>query len=155
MIYVIYIDSGSIGAIDQLTEGGDFSLDWSPDSVHLAYAARGIIQLYNTTLHEGTIVDQPGASDINWFPNGEELLFQALDASGVSQLYRCKIVGTEREQITNNENGLLQNVQLSPDGSFVLYTTPGASISIIYTIELATGKVYEVKGGPAGKKLLS
>ena len=91
VVYVIYLSSGSIGAIDQLTEGGDLSLDWSPDSVHLAYAARGIIQLYNTTLHEGTIVEQPGASDVNWFPNGEELLFQALDSSGVSQLYRSKI----------------------------------------------------------------
>ena len=119
VVYVIYVISGSIGAIDQLTEGGDFSLDWSPDSVHLAYAARGIIQLYNTTLHEGTIVEQPGASEISWFPNGEELLFQALDASGVSQLYRCRLIGTEKEQITHNENGLLQNVQLSPDGTFV------------------------------------
>ncbi|QUW22425.1 LysM peptidoglycan-binding domain-containing protein [Sporosarcina sp. Marseille-Q4063] len=151
VVYVIYLTSGSIGAIDQLAEGGDFSLDWSPDSVHLAYAARGIIQVYNTTLHAGTIVEQPGASDVNWFPNGEELLFQALDTSGVSQLYRCRIIGNEKEQITNNENGLLQNVQLSPDGTFVLYTTPGASISIINTIELATGKVYEVKGGPQAK----
>lgn len=151
VVYVIYVSSGSIGAIDQLTEGGDFSLAWSPDSVHLAYAARGIIQVYNTTSHEGTVVEQPGASEINWFPNRVELLFQALDASGISQLYRCKIVGTEKIQITNNENGLLQNVQLSPDGSFVLYTTPGVSISIIYTVELATGKVYEVKGGPQAK----
>lgn len=151
VVYVIYVESGSIGAIDQLTEGGDFSLDWSPDSVHLAYAARGIIQVYNTTLHEGTIVEQPGASEISWFPNGEELLFQALDASGISQLYRCLVIGTDKEQITHNENGLLQNVQLSPDGTFVLYTTPGASISIINTIELATGKVYEIKGGPEAK----
>jgi TolB protein len=151
VVYVIYVTSGSIGAIDQLTEGGDFSLDWSPDSVHLAYAARGVIQVYNTTLHDGTIVEQPGASEISWFPNGEELLFQALDASGISQLYRCRIIGTEKEQITDNENGLLQNVQLSPDGTFVLYTTPGASISIINTIELSTGKVYEIKGGPEAK----
>jgi TolB protein len=151
VVYVIYVTSGSIGAIDQLTEGGDFSLDWSPDSVHLAYAARGIIQVYNTTLHDGTIVEQPGASEINWFPNGEELLFQALDASGISQLYRCRVIGTEKEQITHNENGLLQNVQLSPDGTFVLYTTPGVSISIINTIELSTGKVYEIKGGPEAK----
>ncbi|WP_368668721.1 LysM peptidoglycan-binding domain-containing protein [Sporosarcina sp. 6E9] len=151
VVYVIYVASGSIGAIDQLTEGGDFGLDWSPDSVHLAYAARGIIQVYNTTLHVGTVVEQLGASEINWFPDGEELLFQALDDSGVSQLYRSRIFGTEKEQITHNENGLLQNVRLSPDGSFVLYTTPGASISIINTLELETEKVYEIKGGPEAK----
>ena len=34
---------------------------------------------------------------------------------------------------------------------FALYTTPGASVSIIYTVELATGAVHEVKGGPDGK----
>ncbi|WP_172369090.1 LysM peptidoglycan-binding domain-containing protein [Sporosarcina jiandibaonis] len=151
IIYVIYVTSGSIGAIDQLTDGEDFGLDWSPDSVHLAYVARGNIQVYNTTLHEGTIVEQPGASEVSWFPSGEELLFQALDASGVSQLYKSGLIGTAKEQITHNENGLLQNVQLSPDGSFVLYTTPGASISIIHTIDLATGQVYEIKGGPQSK----
>ncbi|MBO1914173.1 hypothetical protein J4G37_56315, partial [Microvirga sp. 3-52] len=70
---------------------------------------------------------------------------------GVSQLYRSRIFGTEKEQITHNENGLLQNVRLSPDGSFVLYTTPGASISIINTLELETEKVYEIKGGPEAK----
>ena len=47
--------------------------------------------LYHTTLHESQSIDQPGASDVNWFPDGKELLFQAPDTSGVSQLYSYRI----------------------------------------------------------------
>lgn len=151
IIYIIYTATGLIAAIDQLTDGGDFALDWSPDSDRLAYTARGIIVLYDAILHEAENVDQPGASDVNWFPNGKELLFQALDASGISQLFRSPTFGTGREQITENTEGPLHDVRLSPDGKFALYTTPGASISIIHTIELATGKVYEVDGGLEAK----
>lgn len=151
IIYIFYTVENIIAAIDQLEEGGDFTLDWSPDSSSLVYAARGIIILYNATLHEAEIVNQPGASDVNWFPNGSELLFQALDSSGISQLYSSGIVGTDRKQLTNNTAGPLQNVRLSSDGMFALYTTPGASISIINTLELSTGNVFEVKGGPLSK----
>lgn len=151
IIYVIYVSTGLIAAIDQLTEGGDFNLDWSANSSSLAYVARGVIVLYNATLHEAFQVDQPGASNVNWFPSGGEILFQALDESGISQLYRCEVSGMNKKQITKNTEGPLHDARLSPDGTFVLYTTPGASISIIHTVELSTGKVYEVKGGPEAK----
>ena len=151
IIYVIYAATGLIAGIDQLEEGGDFSLDWSPDSSSLAYVARGMIILYNATLHEAKSIMQSGASDVNWFPSGTELLFQALDASGISQLFRIGTNGTAKKQITKNTNGPLHDAHLSSDGRFVLYTTPGASVSIIYTVELATGIVHEVKGGPIGK----
>jgi len=151
IIYVIYAATGLIAGIDQLEEGGDFSLDWSPNSSSLAYVARGMIMLYNATLHEAKTVRQPGASEVNWFPSGTELLFQARDASGISQLFRSGINGTAKQQITKNTEGPLHYVRLSPDGRFVLYTTPGASVSIVYTVELATGTVHEVKGGPNGK----
>ena len=151
IVYVIYVTTGLIAGVDQLAEGGDFTLDWSPDSASLAYAARGVIVLYNATLHEALEVMQPGASDVGWFPSGTELLFQAPDASGVSQLYRCEVIGTEKQQLTNNTDGPLHHARLSPDGMYALYTTPGASVSMIYTVEISTGKVFEVKGGPEAK----
>ena len=151
IIYVIYVANGLIAGVDQLEEGGDFSLDWSPDSSSLAYVARGMIMLYNATLHEAESIMQPGASDVNWFPSGTELLFQAQDTSGISQLFRSSTTGTDKKQITKNTDGPLHDARLSPDGMFALYTTPGASVSIIYTVELATGAVHEVKGGPNGK----
>ncbi|MCZ2260852.1 LysM peptidoglycan-binding domain-containing protein [Sporosarcina sp. G11-34] len=151
IIYVIYLTTGLIGGVDQLTEGGDFTLDWSPDSVSLAYAARGMIVLYNAILHEALEVRQSDASDVSWFPSGRELLFQAPDASGVSQLYRCETIGTNKWQLTNNSGGPLQHARLSPDGLYALYTTPGANVSLIETVEISTGKVFEVEGGPEAK----
>ncbi len=151
IVYVIYVATGLIAGIDRMEDSGDLSLDWSPDSSRLAYVARGMIMLYNATLHEAGSIMQPGASDVNWFPSGTELLFQALDESGISQLFRIRTNGTAKKQITRNTNGPLHNARLSPDGRFALYTTPGASVSIIYTVELATGTVHEVKGGPIGK----
>lgn len=151
IIYVIYVATGQIGGVDQLTEEGDFTLDWSPDSSSLAYTARGMIVLYNATLHEASEVRQSGASDVGWFPSGGELLFQAPDEAGVSQLFRCEITGTNKQQLTNNTGGPLQHARLSPDGMYALYTTPGASVSIIKTVEISTGKVFEVEGGPEAK----
>ena len=153
IVYVIYAATGLTAGIDQLEEGGDFRLDWSPDSSSLAYVARRMIILYNATLHEAESFMQPGASDVSWFPSGTELLFQALDESGISQLFRIGTNGTAKKQITRNTNGPLHDARLSPDGRFALYTTPGASVSIIYTVELATGTVHEVKGGPIGKTI--
>ncbi|WP_203246391.1 LysM peptidoglycan-binding domain-containing protein [Sporosarcina beigongshangi] len=151
VLYIIYVTTGQIAGVDQLDEGGDFSLDWSPDSSSVAYTARGNIMLYNATLHAAKMIAQPQASNVGWFPTGTELLFQAPDDSGTSQLFRIATDGTDRRQITRNTEGPLHDARLSPDGTFALYTTPGASISIIYTVELATGRVFEIKGGPLAK----
>ena len=151
IIYIIYVDTGLIAAIDQVEEGGDFGLDWSSDSKKLAYVARGTIMLYNATTHDAGRIMEPGASNVNWFPNGTELLFQSLDASGISQLFRIRTDGVGKQQITKNTDGPLHDIRLSPDGLFALYTTPGASVSMINTVEIATGTVYEVKGGSSSK----
>ena len=151
VLYVIYVTTGLVAGIDQLDEGGDVSLDWSPDSSSVAYMARGNIMMYNATLHAAKSIVQPRATDVGWFPSGTELIFQAPDASGTSQLFRIATNGTNRHQITKNTEGPLHDVRLSPDGKFALYTTPGASVSIIHTVELATGDVFEIKGGPLAK----
>ena len=59
--------------------------------------------------------------------------------------------GENRRQITRNTDGPLHNVRISPDGAFALYTFPGVSISIISTVDLATGTVYTLEGGPLAK----
>ncbi len=151
ILYVIFITTGSIARIDQLEEGVELGLGWSPDSQQLAYTKQEHMVLYNVLSHEAQSIRQPGASDVGWFPNGTELLFQAPDASSISQLFRIRTDGTGKQPITKNTDGPLHNARLSPDGTFALYTTPGASISIIHTVELSTGNVFEVKGGPLAK----
>lgn len=151
VLYVIYLTTGLLAGVDQLDDGGDYSLDWSPDSSSVAYVARGNIMLYNATLHAAKTIAQPLASDVGWYPSGTELLFQAPDNAGTSQLFRIATNGTNKLQITENTDGPLHDAHLSPDGTFVLYTTPGASISMIHTVELATGNVFAVKGGLLSK----
>lgn len=152
ILYVIYVTTGLIAGVDQLAKDGDIHLAWSGDSSRLAYIARGGIILYDTTFHDVESIDQPDATDVNWFPDGQELLFQAPDESGISQLFRYRVGGGgNRRQLTQNTTGPIHDVNLSPDGRFALYTSPGASISIIYTVELSTGQTVDIKGGLLSK----
>ncbi|WP_240339721.1 TolB family protein [Halobacillus ihumii] len=151
ILYVVDVFTGAITMIDQLTDGDGFEFDWSPGGDRLVYTKLGQIILYHVLSHRAQFIDYPGASNPQWFPNGRELLFQAPDESGVSQLFRIQTNGTNVRQITDNTEGPLHDVELSPDGAFALYTTPGASISLIRTVELATGNIFEIEGGPLAK----
>ncbi|MEH7379281.1 hypothetical protein V7138_02210 [Bacillus sp. JJ1533] len=151
IVYVIYLSTGRMAAIDQIGPNEDLTLDWSPNHRTLAYTTRNHIMIYDVLTHRATSVSATGASDVQWFPNGRELLFQGVDSSGIQQLFRIATNGSERRQITNNSEGPLNDVSLSPDGTFVLYTTPGASISLIRTVDLSSGEVYEIKGGEQAK----
>ncbi|MBM4765433.1 LysM peptidoglycan-binding domain-containing protein [Bacillus sp. B15-48] len=151
ILYVVSLLTNTVAQIDQFSEGLGVFLDWSPDSQKLVYFNRNTIILYNTGTHEAQIINESNASDVQWFPNGIELLYQAPDRNGVSQLFRIRIDGTEKVQITQNTGGRYNHVRLSPDGNYVLYTTPGVSISLIFTIDLSTGNLFEVKGGPLAK----
>ncbi|WP_430786638.1 TolB family protein [Virgibacillus flavescens] len=151
ILFVIQLKDGSIAQLDQFAEGLGVYLDWSTDSQKLVYTNRNEIIVYHVNTHRVQQIRQPGVTDVQWFPDGIHLLFQAPDPSGISQLYYMKIDGTNKQQITQNTGGPFNTVRLSPDGLYVLYTTPGVSISIIFTIELSSGNIYEVRGGPLAK----
>ncbi|MGM7722390.1 LysM peptidoglycan-binding domain-containing protein [Metabacillus sp. Hm71] len=151
ILYVVHLDDGSVAKIDQFEAGLGIFLDWSPNNQKLVYTKNDEIVLYDVTLHQAQRIREPAATDVQWFPNGDELLFQAPDSAGFSQLFRIKTNGLEKRVITRNTEGRLNNVRLSPDGTYALFTTPGASISIIHTVDIATGNTVEVSGGPFGK----
>ncbi len=151
IIYVIYLTTGRIAAIDKIGPNEDVTLDWSPNHRMLAYTTQNHIMMYDVLSHRANRILAPNASDVQWFPNGKDLLFQDVDSSGTQQLFRIATNGSGRRQITNNPGGPLHDVSLSPDGTFALYTTPGASISLIRTVELSSGEVYEIKGGEQAK----
>jgi TolB protein len=151
ILNVIHLAENSIAQIDQFADGLGVFLDWSPDSQKLVYTRTNGLVIYNVHTHQAEMINQTGATDAQWFPSGTELLFQAPDSGGRSQLFRIKTDGTGKVQLTRNTGGLLNTVRLSPDGTFALYTTPGVSISIIYTVNLSNGNVFEVKGGPLAK----
>lgn len=152
VLYVIYLDNEAIASIDQFEEGLGVRVEWSPDSQKLVYTKNDQIVMYDVSFHQAQRITQPGATDAQWFPSGVELMFQARDSSGISQLYRIRTNGSDKQPITRNKEDLpFNNASLSPDGTYVLYTTPGVSISIIRTIEISTGNIVEVRGGPLAK----
>jgi TolB protein len=151
ILYVVTIANGAIAQIDQFVEGEGMYLNWSADSQKLAYAKPNGIILYHVVTHQAQRIPETDPTDVQWFPSGTELLFQVPDEAGISQLYLIGANGTGKRQITQNTGSRYNHVRLSPDGRFVLYTTPGASISIIYTLEISTGTVREIKGGPLAK----
>ncbi|MFS0777179.1 LysM peptidoglycan-binding domain-containing protein [Neobacillus sp. 3P2-tot-E-2] len=151
ILHILNLVDNSIAQIDQFADGLGVFLDWSPNSQEIVYTKPNGLMLYNVITHRARTLNAVGATDAQWFPSGTELLFQQADSTGVSQLFRVKINGTSKVQITRNTGGRLNDVRLSPDGTYALYTTPGASISIIYSVNLATGNVIEVKGGPLAK----
>jgi TolB protein len=152
ILYVVNISDGSISRLDQFIEGEGVYLSWSPDSQTIAYSKQNEIILYQVNSHQVQRIAQPGATDVQWFPSGMELLFQAADGAGNSQLYRIRKDGTGKRQLTQNSGGSRYNsVRLSPNGVYVLYTSPGASISLVFIFEIATGNIVELRGGPLAK----
>jgi len=151
ILYTVNITNNTIAAIDQFAQPEGVFLNWSPDSQSIVYSKGNQIVIYNVATHQVRRINQPDARDVQWFPNGQELLFEAHDLAGISQLYRIRVDGTGKQQITQNSGDAFNNVRLSPDGRYVLYTSPGASISIIYSLEIATSKVVMLNEGPLAK----
>jgi TolB protein len=149
IISIIDLTTMRVSKIDQIPLPG--FIDWAPDSRRVVYSNGRVIRIYDILNNSSQTTNRPGTLYVQWFPNGTELLYEAKDASNISQLYRNNITGTNEVQITNNTNSNFNEVRLSPNGSFVLYTTPGVSISEIYTIELATGNISKIPGGPEAK----
>jgi len=149
LVYVLDMRTTALARIDQIAPYT--LLDWSPDSRFVAYAKNGTITMYDTANHAAGAIAVPGAADVQWFPSGEHLLYAAPDAAGNSQLYAIRADGSSKTQLTRNTEGPMHDVRLSPDGRFALYTSPGASISLITTIELATGRKHTLAGGPLAK----
>lgn len=149
IISIINFTTMRVSKIDQITVPG--FIDWAPDSRRIVYSDNKIIRIYDVLNNTFKTINRAGTSYVQWFPNGTELLYEAKDKSNISQLYRNNLDGTNEMQITNNANWPFNNVRLSPNGKFVLYTTPGVSISEIYTLELSTGNTYKIPGGPEAK----
>ena len=149
ILSVVEVHTGAVVQVDQVE--GNTMIGWSPNSQLISYTKQNAIVVYNLVSHQSQRIEVKSPSDVQWFPNGVDLLFQAQDQFGLSQLYRFRTDGSAKQQLTSNLSGPIQHARLSPDGNFVLYTSPGASISIIYVIDLSSGIVSEVQGGPLAK----
>ncbi|MBM6619521.1 LysM peptidoglycan-binding domain-containing protein [Bacillus suaedaesalsae] len=151
ILYVIDVRQNTVATIDQLNVNGVHFIGWSSDSQKLAYSKQNTLVLYTLSSHTVKTVQINGVTDVMWFPNGTEILFQGTAENGLSQLYKMNVETMQRTKLTNNDDNPKNNVRLSPDGSYALYTTPGASISLIRTVNLLSGEIDQVKGGTLAK----
>ncbi|RBP61062.1 WD40 repeat protein [Alkalibaculum bacchi] len=126
-------------------------IDWSPDSSSLVYSTGKVIRIYNVINYTHWDINRREASYVQWFPNQKELLYEAKDSNKLSQIYKSNIDGSGETLLTNRVNGPFNEVRLSPDGKYVLYTSSGASISEIYVLELLSNVVYKTASGPEAK----
>jgi TolB protein len=149
IVSIVDIAAGTTAQIDQIEPYT--LLSWSPGGRELAYMKAGQIVLYDTLSHRASVIPAAGARDPQWFPDGNKLLYMASDSSGFGQLFEIQRDGTARRQLTRFEGGTMNHVRISPDGSRALFTSPGASISIIHTVLLSTGGISILEGGALGK----
>lgn len=149
IVFVLDVLLGTLTQIDQLALYT--TLTWSPDSTRIAYTKQNRIVIYELATFSARTLPVSGAKHVQWFPYGNKLLFTSPDTSGNDQLYEIRVDGSGRRQITRNTIGPMNEVKISPNGAFALFTSPGASISIIYVVEIKTGSVSELTGGPLAK----
>ena len=126
--------------------------DWSPDSTTIAFSRReavpAIITIEVVTGQTQFITE---GTEVTYLPDGRRILFES-SRSGLSQLYTINIDGTGLRQLTRNtEVGVIQRVAVSPDGSRVAYTFPGASVSMVKIVDIATGQEFDTPSGPLGR----
>ncbi|MFD1775401.1 LysM peptidoglycan-binding domain-containing protein [Paenibacillus rhizophilus] len=149
VLFVLEVLQGILMQIDQLEPYT--TLSWSPDSAQIAYTKQGRIVLYELATFFGRTLPVAGAKHVQWFPSGDKLLYAAPDNTGTDQLYEIRVDATGQRQITYDTNSPKNDVKLSPNGSYALFTSPGASISIIYVTDVNTGNISELTGGPLAK----
>jgi TolB protein len=125
-------------------------LSWAPDSQSIVYSKDGNIIIYNIFTYRAFEI-KVNALYPQWYPDGKHILYTSYDSEGISQIYKISDNGTEKQQLSKNKFDNIHNLQISPNGLFALYTTPGESISLIKIMELKSGKIFELPSGGQGK----
>lgn len=144
----LYLVPGTGGTPQALT--GDVEptqeISWSPDSTTIAVVKTDAnIYLVNRGTGTATLLVQ-GDFPV-WFPSGTRIAFSG---DGDLKLQAINTDGTGLTTITT-QSPPYHVLKMSPDGTKILYTTPGASISIVMIVDVVTGTLTEVSPGPLGK----
>lgn len=149
---VIFVVDALQGTATQIDQVDPYTAPaWSPDGSRLAYAKEGRIVIYDVFSFTSATLPVAGVRSVQWYPSGDRLLYVASDASGNEAMYDIRADGTARRRIPLRAEGPYHELEISPDGAFALYTSPGASISLVHVANLATGEVVRLSGGPQAK----
>lgn len=128
------------------------SLSWSPDSQSLVFALNQQILLINAS----TGATQPITSgdDPAFLPDGQSIVFTRETAEFTEQVFRINLDGSGLRQVTRlPEAGNISSLTVDPRGELIAFTSPGASVSIVYIAELLTGQIRPTPTGEIGRDL--
>lgn len=131
----------------------DFTpLSWSPDSQSLVFALNQQILAINAL----TGATQPitRGDEPVFLPDGRAIVFTRETAEFTEQVFRINLDGSGLQQVTRlAEAGNISSLTVDPRGELIAFTSPGASVSIVYIAELATGRVRPTPEGEVGRDL--
>lgn len=142
VIYIIDKDSKDFTTIDQIEAPGLVS--WSKFGNRIVYSNNAVIRIYNVLTRQFETIERPLARYVQ-FLDEEVLLFE----SGMS-VYKLNLMDNTENRVFQFDNPM-NDVLASPDGKWFLFTSPGASISDIYTVNLAAETVHKLPSGQQAK----
>ncbi len=142
IIYVIDKDTEEVSSIDKIDVPGFVS--WSKHGNRIVYSNNSVIRLYNVLTRQFETIERPLARYVQ-FLDEASLLFE----SGMS-IYKLNLIDNTEERVFQFSNPI-NDVLASPDGSWFLFTSPGASISEIYTVNLNDGSLNKLPSGQQAK----
>ena len=129
-IYVLPSSGGTPSRVTAATPS--YWHSWSPDGTTLAYCAErgGAFDIYTCPVaggREARLTDGTGHSDgPDYTPDGLWIWFNS-SRSGSMQLWRMKLDGSGREQMTNDER-VNWFAHPSPDGAHIVYLAYGHGV---------------------------
>ncbi len=138
------------GLISQLP---DFTaVNWSPDSQSLIFSLNDQIILIDA--RSGATRAITTGDDPAWLPAGQSIVFTRPTGEFVEQVFSINLDGTGLRQVTNlPEAGNISNLSVDPRGELISFTSPGASVSIVYIADIASGQVRPTPEGQQGRDL--
>src|SRR6266576_48035 len=119
----IFVINANGSGLKQLTHGGGFLGDWSPDGKRIAFVRDGVgIFIMNADGSGVTPTNQNGRPTA-WSPNGKQILFQS-DRDGDNDFYLMNVDGSGVTQLTNDpasDEGDFAG--WSPDGRRIVFSS--------------------------------
>lgn len=116
--------------VKRLKRGEVFSLDWSPDGTQIAYENNNGIFLFNLLTRKTVrLRSRRGEFDPTFSPNGKYLAFlrKKSNAADADKIIVISLVSLQTvKTIVPEDHTHLNGFNWSPDGQYIIYTTPGA-----------------------------
>jgi hypothetical protein len=147
--------SGSRRVLDCTGRGCDFPI-WSPDGRHVAYQTwAGALEVIDLDGRPVTVIDPraDGSLAMAWSPDGSQVAWGSMDASGATALHVARLDGTAARVVHTGQRYL--GLQWSPSGRFLGWTAYDESaefLDLLWVVDLhgSAGPVQvAIPSGPA------